>query len=210
EGEYFEANWLRVTEKVPPREHLRTYGASDYAVTAGGGDYTVHVVVGLDAEGRMYLLDLWRKRSASSEWVEAFCDLVLQWKPIGWAEEGGQINSGVGPFLERRMRSRRAFVAREQFVARGDKGVRAQSMRGRMALDGLYVPAGAPWLADFRSELLAFPAGRHDDQVDAIGLIGQLLDKMVLPGKSKQPAKPVCDRWDAVFTEKKNASWKTV
>ena len=32
--------------------------ASDYAVTADGGDYTVHIVVGIDPEGRMYLLDL--------------------------------------------------------------------------------------------------------------------------------------------------------
>jgi hypothetical protein len=42
------------------------------------------------------------------------------------------------------MRERSAFVARQQFAARGDKAVRAQSMRGRMALDGLYVPARAP------------------------------------------------------------------
>jgi predicted phage terminase large subunit-like protein len=206
EGDYFRKDWLRVTEKVPPADHLRIYGGSDYAVTAGGGDYTVHVVVGLDAEGRMYLLDLWRKRSASNEWVEAFCDLVLQYKPIGWAEESGQIKSGVGPFLEQRMRERRAFVAREQFAARGDKGVRAQSIRGRMATEGLYVPAGAPWLADFRSELLTFPAGRHDDQVDAIGLVGQLVDQMVPPGKPKQKRKPG-DRWD---TPDKGTNWKTV
>ena len=86
----------------------------------------------------------WRRRAAADEWVEAFCDLVLEWKPIGWAEEQGQIRSGVGPFLARRMRERGAFVARQQFAARGDKAVRAQSMRGRMALDGLYVPARAP------------------------------------------------------------------
>ena len=71
QGDYFKAEWLRAVEKVPPREHLRIYGGSDYAVTADGGDYTVHVVVGLDAEGRMYLLDLWRRRAAADEWVEA-------------------------------------------------------------------------------------------------------------------------------------------
>ena len=37
----------------------------------------------------------------------------------------------------------------------------------------------ASWLSDFRSELLGFPAGKHDDIVDALGLIGQLLDYMV-------------------------------
>jgi hypothetical protein len=30
---------------------------------------------------------------------------------------------------------------------RGDKAVRAQSIRGRMAMLGLYVRQGAPWLA---------------------------------------------------------------
>ena len=25
-----------------------------------------------------------------------------------------------------------------------------------------------PWLEDFKAEILAFPAGRHDDQVDAL------------------------------------------
>jgi hypothetical protein len=33
---------------------------------------------------------------------------------------------------------------REQFPTRHDKAVRAQSIRGRMELDGLYVPARAP------------------------------------------------------------------
>jgi predicted phage terminase large subunit-like protein len=139
EGDYFQADWLRTAEKLPPRDQLRVYGASDYAVTAQGGDYMVHVVVGLDADGRMYLLDLWRRQAASDVWVEAFCDLVRAWRPIGWAEEQGQIRGGVGPFLDRRMRERGAHVAREQFATRGDKSVRAQSIRGRMALEGLYV-----------------------------------------------------------------------
>ena len=68
---------------------------------------------------------------------------MLAWRPIGWAEEQGQIRSGVGPFLDKRMRERQVYVARERFGTRGDKAVRAQSMRGRMALEGLYVPAGA-------------------------------------------------------------------
>jgi hypothetical protein len=34
------------------------------------------------------------------------------------------------------------------------------------------------WYADLRAELLTFPAGKHDDQVDALGLVGQLLDQM--------------------------------
>lgn len=190
EGDYFKADWLRPYEKAPARETLRVYGGSDYAVTADGGDYTVHAVIGLDPEGRMYLLDLWRKQAASDVWVEAFCDLVKQWKPMGWAEEQGQIRSGVGPYIDRRQRERKAYVVREQFPTRGDKAVRAQSIRGRMALEGLYVPINAPWFADLRSEMLSFPAGKHDDQVDALGLVGQLLDKMTMGSRKAEPAKP--------------------
>jgi hypothetical protein len=111
---------------------MRIYGGSDYAVTADGGDYTVHLVVGLDPEGRMYLLDRWRKQSSSDEWIEAFCDLVLEWKPVGWAEEKGQISAGVGPALDKRQRERKAYCYRQQFPTKGDKAVRAQSIRGRM------------------------------------------------------------------------------
>ena len=136
EGDYFNAAWLKTYDKVPAREILRVYGASDYAVTADGGDFTVHVVVGVDPEGRMYVLDLWRKQASSDAWIEAFCDLVTLWKPMMWAEEQGQIKAGVGPFLDRRQRERQAYVFRRTFPTRGDKAVRAQSIRGRMALEG--------------------------------------------------------------------------
>ena len=190
EGDYFKADWFRTYDALPPRSEMQVYGGSDYAVTADGGDYTVHVVVGLDADGRMYLLDIWRRQAASDVWVEAFCDLVKEWKPIGWAEEKGQIASGVGPLIDVRSRARQAFVHREAFPTRGDKAIRAQSIRGRVALDGLYVPRNAPWLAELRSELLHFPAGKHDDQVDALGLVGQLLDKMVSGTRPKAGDKP--------------------
>jgi len=180
-GDYFKTEWIKQVDKLPRREDLNIYGASDYAVTSNGGDWTVHVVVGIDLDGRLYLLDMWRGQTASDQWIESFCDLVLKWKPIGWAEETGQIRSGVGPHLERRQRERKAYVFREAFPTRGDKAVRAQSIRGRMALNGLYVAVDAPFRPELIRELLTFPAGVHDDQVDALGLAGQLLDKMYTP-----------------------------
>jgi predicted phage terminase large subunit-like protein len=96
----------------------------------------------------------------------------------------------VGPWLEKRMRERGAFVHREQFPTRGDKAVRAQSIRGRMALQGLYIAPEMPWRADLISECLRFPAGVNDDQVDALGLAGQLLDKMTTGQGPAAPFKP--------------------
>jgi predicted phage terminase large subunit-like protein len=197
-GNYFRRDWLRSVPTLPPRAGMRVFGASDYAVTDDGGDFTVHVVVGVDSDDRLYVLDLWREQASSDRWVEAFCDLVIRWKPMGWAEETGQIRAGIGPWLDRRSRERRAFVARETFPTRGDKSVRAQSIRGRAALSGLYVAADAPWRATFEAELLSFPAGKHDDIVDSLGLAGQLLDLMLPPAKPK-PDRPPEDTWDRAF-----------
>jgi predicted phage terminase large subunit-like protein len=200
-GDYFKAEWLKPYEQVPARETLTIYGASDYATTADGGDYTCHLVVGIDPEENLYVLDLWRMQATPDKWADAFCDLVKEWKPLDWAEETGQIKASVGPFLDKVQRERRAYVNREAFPTKGDKAKRAQSIRGRMAQQGLYVPMRADWYGDFRSELLSFPAGRHDDQVDALGLIGQLLDLMVAGKRNKPPPKIQRDGYEEFKVE---------
>ena len=179
DGNFFKEEWLKPVDIMPAHRGLRVYGASDFAVTKDGGDWTVHVVFGVDNLNNLYLLDVWRKQSAADEWVESLCDLVQKYRPLEWAEETGQIRSGVGPYIDKRMRERRLHVNRTAFPTRGDKAVRARSIQGRMALDGLYYPKNAPWAADWISEVLSFPVGKTDDQCDAMGLGGQLLDKMV-------------------------------
>ena len=194
EGTFWRRDWLMPVppDMVPPLNTLRLYGASDYAVTSGGGDFTVHTVVGLDPSDRPWLMDMWRGQTASDIWVDQWCKLVKQWRPMDWGEERGQIISGVGPWLERESLKQKAFCNRVQFVSRLEKGVRAQSMRGFVANRGLWFRNDAPWRHDLESELLAFPAGKHDDIHDALGLAGQLLD-IAVSGKEpkKVAAKPV-------------------
>ena len=45
---------------------------------------------------------------------------------------------------------------------------------------------------------MTFPAGTYDDQVDALGLVGQLLGIMV-PGQMPRPPEPPRDSWDLAF-----------
>lgn len=49
----------------------------------------------------------------------------------------------------------------------------------------------APFVSDLISEMMSFPVGVHDDQVDALGLIGQLIDRMfsgkAIPGPDMSP-----------------------
>ncbi len=197
DGDYFKAEWIKPYEVAPDLKNMRIIGGSDYAVTADGGDYTVHMVVGVDTERRPYVLDLWRKQASSDVWVDAWCDLVVRWRPLEWGEEKGQINAGVGPFLMRRAIERQAFTYRRGFASRTDKAIRAQSIRGRMAQLGLYIPANAPWASDLIAELLQFPAGKHDDQVDALSLIGQLLDH-ISAGMATVEKKPAGDTFSYV------------
>ena len=46
-GTFFKDEWLKPIHDAPPK-YMNIYGGSDYAVTSDGGDYTVHVVIGID------------------------------------------------------------------------------------------------------------------------------------------------------------------
>jgi hypothetical protein len=48
----------------------------------------------------------------------------------------------------------------------GDKVVRMSAQTARIEEGRVYLPESASWLEEFRSEVMAFPNGRHDDQVD--------------------------------------------
>ena len=184
-GDYFESGWLRTYGVMPDVSTLRIYGASDYAVTHQGGDYTVHLVFGVDRDHNIYILDMWRKQTSSDKWIEALLDLAHRWKPIIWAEEGGQIRRGVGPLISRMMQERRIWFARRDFSSSADKPTRARSIAGRMAAGKVYFPSMAPWWGDMKDELLKFDKGKHDDIVDTLSLVGRLLD-IIAAGKSAE------------------------
>lgn len=176
EGAYFKTEWLRTYDRAP--KDMRLYGASDYAVTANGGDYTVHIVAFEGPDKGIYIKDLYRARTTPDQWIAALVDMIREHRPLEWAEETGQINSAVGPYIVKALKEANVWTSRKPFASKHDKAVRAQSIRGKIAQHGLWLPANAPWRKDLEAELLTFPTGRHDDQVDALGLIGQLLDKM--------------------------------
>jgi predicted phage terminase large subunit-like protein len=49
----------------------------------------------------------------------------------------------------------------------GSKRERMEAQSARFEAGQVWLPQDAPWLADWLHELLAFPSGRHDDQVDS-------------------------------------------
>jgi len=198
EGGFLKLEWLKGYRELPDRRTLHVYGASDYAVSEGRGDFSVHVVVGLCPQGRMYLLDMWRAQADSATSVAAFLDLLQKWKPVlGWAQESGQIRAALGPYMRAEMMRRNVYVAMETFPTRGDKQLRCQSLQGRAATSGLFVPMHMDWYPAFQNEWCRFPADAHDDIIDAMGLIGQLCDRITPERDPSPPKEPLVLSTDA-------------
>ena len=55
-----------------------------------------------------------------------------------------------------------------------DKVMRMNAHTAKIEAGAVLLPRNAGWLEDFRGEILAFPKGRHNDQVDALS---QALDR---------------------------------
>lgn len=172
-GNFFDRDWLRYYDTAPV--NLRKYGASDYAVTSGGGDYTVHGVFGLDPDDNIFVLDWWRGQTESLTWVEQLILMIKAHRPAEWFEEGGQIRKSMDPLISKRQQETQAYCVRTQITRTGSKEMSAQSIRGRMQQGKVYLPKNATWVADLISELMTFPAGKHDDQVDVLALLGMAL-----------------------------------
>jgi predicted phage terminase large subunit-like protein len=169
EGTFFQRDWLKEWDKRPA--DLNIYGTSDYAVTDGGGDFTVHRIWGVASDGTIYRLDGWRGQTAADEWIDRKLDLIAKHKPLAWFGEAGVIQKAVEPMLKRRMQDRRIFCRLEWMASIHDKPTRARGFQARAAMGKVRVEPGADV-----SEFLSFPAGKHDDEVDVASLIGRALD----------------------------------
>lgn len=200
EGTFFRREWFQTWDKLPA---LRYYGTSDYAVTDGGGDYTVHRVWGVAPNGDVYRVDGYRAQSTSDKWIEAKLDLIAKYKPLAWFGEGGVIQKAIEPMLKRRMRERNVFCRMEWLSSVADKPTRARSFQAMAATQRVFFEPNADL-----SEFLVFPAGKHDDDVDTASLIGRAIDQAHPAMVKTQQAAPPRDRWDRKPKEG-GLNWKT-
>lgn len=180
EGTYFQRDWFKTWERKPL---LNIYGTSDYAVTDGGGDYTVHRVWGVDSAGDLYRIAGWRGQTTSDVWIEELLNLISEHKPLCWFGESGVIQKAIEPMMLRRMRERKVHCRMEWLPSIADKPTRARGFQARAAMGRVFFEPGADI-----SEHLMFPAGKNDDDVDCSSLIGRVLD-MAHPAIVKVVAK---------------------
>jgi predicted phage terminase large subunit-like protein len=50
----------------------------------------------------------------------------------------------------------------------GDKVMRMAAQTAPIEAGAVVLPSHAPWLEEFKKEILSFPLGKYDDQVDAL------------------------------------------
>lgn len=205
DGTYFKREWFKFWAEKPKDLHI--YGTSDYAVTDGGGDYTVHRVWGVAPNGDIYRLDGWRGQTSADEWIEQKLNLIQRWKPFAWFGEAGVIQKAIEPMLTRRMRERKVYCRLEWVPSIADKPTRARGIQSRLAMGAVYFEPGADI-----DEFVRFPAGKHDDDVDTASMIGRALDDAhpAITSREEQKQKP--DRWAKAFgdNDADNEDWKTV
>jgi predicted phage terminase large subunit-like protein len=142
-----------------------------------------------DATDTLYVLDVYRMKGDSFAIVEAILDVHARWGQIPQTDyllgfEDGQIFKAIEPMLKKRMGERGVFPPYETMKPLTDKMARARPLQGRMQQGRVYFLEDAPWRPQVEQEMLRFPAGAHDDVVDALSWAARLC-------MGKSPPKPV-------------------
>jgi predicted phage terminase large subunit-like protein len=161
-GNLFKKDWLRYYDTLPDINSGSLYQSWDTAQKdSPASDWSVGTTW-LRVEGMNYLVGVFRKRMEYPE---------LKAKALAW---GKQVrprmiiieDCGVGTALITELRQAGLNVHRNHPVL--SKEERAAVQAATFAGGRVLFPAKASWLPDLVAELLAFPNGKHDDQVDSI------------------------------------------
>jgi|CXWL01.1.fsa_nt_gi predicted phage terminase large subunit-like protein len=161
DGSVIRRDWLRYYDTPPGRFDLVITSWDTASTLEEDSDYSVGTAWGLH-QGHFYLLEVVRGRFEVPELRRQIIDLherhhaattIIEKTALGHAllqelRSGGRIR----PILK---------------TPRYDKQARMLAQSPKFEAGQVLLPREAPWLASYLSELLQFPRGRHDDQVDS-------------------------------------------
>ena len=188
EGMYFKAEWFRMEPTAPMIRKRNIYQAWDFAIgEKQQNDYTVGVTILQDENNFLHVLDLVRFKGDTFVIIEEILNMLTKWTlypdtPVTIGFEDGQIWRAIKPVLEMRMQERNLFPPYEVLKPLTDKLVRARALQGRMQ-QGRVMFLESDWMAELKREMMRFPAGSHDDMVDALAWACNLV-------VNKAPPKP--------------------
>ncbi len=174
------ADFLPLREE-DKKQRLNYYVAVDAAISEKDrADYTAIVVGGIDPDGYLQIKNVIRDRMDGRQIVDTLIQVQKLYDPVLMAIEQTQITKAIGPFLREAMHKSNVYMnILELNPHRTDKLMRARSIQARMKAGAVKFDKHGEWYDTFEEELLKFPRGRHDDQVDAMAYLGLTMDKYV-------------------------------
>lgn len=167
DGEVIKWTWFKSYEERPPQEGYDCVVQSwDTAYKAEEqSDYSV-CTTWFVKRNNYYLLDVLRERLLYPELRRRVLEHAQAWKAESVLIEDAASGTSVTQDLaEDEATGAIDIIAVEP---EGDKFTRMSARSAMIEAGHVHIPTRAPWLEDFRAELLQFPKGRYDDQVDSL------------------------------------------
>lgn len=194
EGDYFNKGMFQWygPQDIPDYSELNFYTAWDFAIgEKEQNDYSVGITVGVDKSDRVFVVDIQRGHWGTLDLVDKVMEVYKTWRPAITGLERGHIEMTMRPFLDKRIREERltSFYIEELKPGTRDKIARARSIQGRMQQGLVFFRKNCNATAQVVAEMMRFPNGVHDDCVDAMAWIGQMLALLVRPREQKPPPK---------------------
>jgi predicted phage terminase large subunit-like protein len=166
-GNIFRSAWLREwPDGFDPADGGEVIQSWDTGIKTGN-ENAFSVCVTATLRGRyLYIIDVWRGRVEFPDLKHKVVDLARVHNASTLLIE----DKASGQELIQTLRSEQHHgvplpVPRTPAT---DKRSRAEGVSSMVEAGQLFLPREAHWLGELKSELLAFPSGRFDDQVDAL------------------------------------------
>lgn len=198
EGMFFKKEYFRYEPSPPPFLGKYFYSAWDFAIgEKKHNDYTVGVTICQDENDILHVVDMVRFKGDALQITDAIIGMAAKWGDIPGTSytvgfEDGQIYKSLEPLLKKRLDESRIYPQRVIMKPLTDKMARASPLQGRMQAYKVYFPDPTPekpWVQVAVNEMLRFPAGQHDDIVDALAWAAQLVTRKP-PPRVETPAEP--------------------
>jgi predicted phage terminase large subunit-like protein len=163
-GAMIKRSWLRYYDKPPERTwRAKVIQSWDTAAKDGAqNDWSV-CTTWLLLDKHFYLLDLVRGRYEYPRLRSTALALAERFKPNAILIE----DASTGIALAQELREAQCYVVKPIPIER-DKIGRLYVQQAKFETGLVLFPKGASFLAELEAELLVFPQGRTDDQVDSI------------------------------------------
>lgn len=154
---------MTLVEQPPPREKMQFVIQSWDTATKDKPDCDFSVCSTWGCHGRWYLLDVYRARLEYPELKAMALKLKQDWAADRVLVEDS--NNGRALVQQLRSDGDKAFIFSKP---KGSKLERLIAQSDILQSEKVVIPTQPRWFDDFRREILVFPNGRHDDQVDSV------------------------------------------